>query len=489
MSPPLLGQTGQPPPAGSEEVVFHRDVQPILRRRCFACHSTGEAKGGLRLDAKKYAVRGGDSGGSILAGSLSENEIFRRITSTEDGHRMPLEGGPLADNEIRTIRRWVEQGANWPDEPPPEPVNVLIEPWYVAYTEPLQQHVDRLGWAPAILVVFLVLVLVNERLKARWRKQGDEQPAGPFRRCCQRLSVPLCLAIGLAIVCGGLIQYIRHLQHDLRRSEQRFARSNSDSPDDGNPRWHIHEAYFPPHPPRLSGEYYRGNDERSDELFNGGFYRTATLRLALCDADKLPLEVGDEVEGPMWVRVEIQRAKSATPTLFTNEIMQATFMSQVLPGVPVEDVSEQVMHFETARDGELWQAYFPVAAPKPGEQSAAGTFYIYKGNIRDNVIQGSAHYQVDYDLAFEGKRLLEGSALRMGNVLRFGALHVPQQGEIQMSEWFDSRPIPEIDGENSTDPILLGAPEHVSNRETNTPPTARENTSEKPPASNANSRE
>ena len=40
---------------------FEKSVRPLLVRRCFACHSAaaGEQKGGLRLDTRKGAFRGG----------------------------------------------------------------------------------------------------------------------------------------------------------------------------------------------------------------------------------------------------------------------------------------------------------------------------------------------------------------------------------------------------------------------------------------------
>ena len=46
---------------------------------------------------------------------------------------------------------------------------------------------------------------------------------------------------------------------------------------------------------RVSAVYYRGNDERGPQLFNGGVYRTATFHLSLCDERRQPVVVGDRV--------------------------------------------------------------------------------------------------------------------------------------------------------------------------------------------------
>ena len=49
---------------------FEKSVRPLLVRRCFACHSAraGKQKGGLRLDTRTAAFRGGDSGRAIVPG-------------------------------------------------------------------------------------------------------------------------------------------------------------------------------------------------------------------------------------------------------------------------------------------------------------------------------------------------------------------------------------------------------------------------------------
>jgi hypothetical protein len=41
------------------EVDYSKEVKPILRARCFACHGALKQKGGLRLDTAVSAIRGG----------------------------------------------------------------------------------------------------------------------------------------------------------------------------------------------------------------------------------------------------------------------------------------------------------------------------------------------------------------------------------------------------------------------------------------------
>ena len=62
----------------------------------------------------------------------------------------------------------------------------------------------------------------------------------------------------------------------------------------------------------------------------------------------------------------------------------------------------------------------------------------------------------------------EDGHLGLDSEIWMGALYVnsrvsppPMEGRIPFDSWFSERPIPEIEGEPSTDPVLLGEPEHL----------------------------
>jgi hypothetical protein len=48
----------------------------------------------------------------------------------------------------------------------------------------------------------------------------------------------------------------------------------------------------------------------------------------------------------------------------------------------------------------------------------------------------------------------------MGSLFWTPAIEHPNQGKVPLKEWFDDEPIPEVTGENTKDPVLLGIPEH-----------------------------
>ncbi|MFO0803972.1 MAG: PSD1 and planctomycete cytochrome C domain-containing protein [Gemmataceae bacterium] len=94
---------------------FDRDVRPIFAKHCSSCHGEKNQKGGLRLDLKKDALAGGDSGPVIVPKKPGDSPLLHRITSKEESERMPPKGMGLSAAEIATLKAWIEQGAPWPD--------------------------------------------------------------------------------------------------------------------------------------------------------------------------------------------------------------------------------------------------------------------------------------------------------------------------------------------------------------------------------------
>src|SRR5215207_8057221 len=83
---------GLPANADGPNPDYFHDVRPILADNCFRCHGADEQsrEGGLRLDIREAAVRGGDAGDSaIVPGKPDASQLIRRITSRDKSERMP----------------------------------------------------------------------------------------------------------------------------------------------------------------------------------------------------------------------------------------------------------------------------------------------------------------------------------------------------------------------------------------------------------------
>ena len=112
----VAGVTGSA--RAEERVRFNRDVLPILAENCLACHGFegSKRKAGLRLDRRADAVAKLDSGSTtIVPGDVANSELWVRVTSDDDTERMPpVETGKrLTVAQRETLRRWIEQGAEY----------------------------------------------------------------------------------------------------------------------------------------------------------------------------------------------------------------------------------------------------------------------------------------------------------------------------------------------------------------------------------------
>ena len=102
--------------AAAEEVdpgaaFFTRRVEPILRERCYGCHSHDtEISGGLALDVRSGWEQGGRSGPSIVPGDPQASLLITAVRHGIDGQTMPPDD-PLPDAEIETLVEWVRRGA------------------------------------------------------------------------------------------------------------------------------------------------------------------------------------------------------------------------------------------------------------------------------------------------------------------------------------------------------------------------------------------
>lgn len=113
---PLLWPSSAAVTTLQQQVDFIRDIQPILAANCWKCHGGDKASGQLRLDVKALAMKGGISGAVIIPGFSRDSRLIQRLTGADGQQRMPPGGPPLQPAQIELIRRWIDEGAAWPDQ-------------------------------------------------------------------------------------------------------------------------------------------------------------------------------------------------------------------------------------------------------------------------------------------------------------------------------------------------------------------------------------
>ncbi len=100
---------------------FKRDIEPILSAKCHSCHGAKDNRNGLRLDLRRSALGGGDTGPAIIPGNSAESLLIRYVTGENDEKIiMPQKGERLSRSEIQLLRTWIDQGAEWPQGSEPE---------------------------------------------------------------------------------------------------------------------------------------------------------------------------------------------------------------------------------------------------------------------------------------------------------------------------------------------------------------------------------
>ncbi len=102
---------------------YEREIKPLLRDHCYACHGVFKQQGNLRLDSAASALKGGDTGPAIERGN--DQSLILQVVTGAAGFRMPPEGEgqPLTEAEIARLRQWIKDGA-----PAPEQEEVLADP-------------------------------------------------------------------------------------------------------------------------------------------------------------------------------------------------------------------------------------------------------------------------------------------------------------------------------------------------------------------------
>ena len=94
-----------------EKVDFAKSVQGVFEARCIDCHGSKKQKGDLRLDKKETALAE-----VIQPGNSGESELAKLISLPADHEDiMPNKGEPLTKEQIEVIKKWIDEGANWPD--------------------------------------------------------------------------------------------------------------------------------------------------------------------------------------------------------------------------------------------------------------------------------------------------------------------------------------------------------------------------------------
>jgi len=113
---------------------FEKKIRPVLVRECYECHSSAKAEpgGGLRLDFRDGARKGGESGPAVVPGDVSASLVISAMR--HDSFEMPPKK-KLDQSIIDDFVRWISDGAVDSRDNPPKEVDLASKIWEETFNE------------------------------------------------------------------------------------------------------------------------------------------------------------------------------------------------------------------------------------------------------------------------------------------------------------------------------------------------------------------
>lgn len=98
-----------------QTVDFSRQILPIFRRSCLACHNSKDAEGGVILESPDLIAKGGESGPAVLPGDGAGSLLLKLASRAEKPFMPPRNNKagapPLTPDELGLVQAWINQGA------------------------------------------------------------------------------------------------------------------------------------------------------------------------------------------------------------------------------------------------------------------------------------------------------------------------------------------------------------------------------------------
>ncbi len=112
-----------PPVTAAEEptarISFADTIKPILREKCSHCHNRKTLPDKVSFESKKLAFVTTKAGQPIIVPGKPDESLMVIALESPVFHEkaMPLVGEKPNVDEVALIRRWIAEGATWPDGP------------------------------------------------------------------------------------------------------------------------------------------------------------------------------------------------------------------------------------------------------------------------------------------------------------------------------------------------------------------------------------
>ena len=99
----------------TEAVDFGKEIFPLLKKNCIACHNGSKAKGQLNLEDPEVILKGGSEGPAIVPGKPEESFLLQVAAHQEDPIMPPEKNKanavPFTSEELGLLSLWIAEGA------------------------------------------------------------------------------------------------------------------------------------------------------------------------------------------------------------------------------------------------------------------------------------------------------------------------------------------------------------------------------------------
>ena len=216
--------------------------------------------------------------------------------------------------------------------------------------------------------------------------------------------------------------------------------------------------------PSLKSTFYRGNDERNPNLYNGGNYRTAEFYIDLCNNDGQSVNYDSQVSADnLFIRVTIKRSPNTAEYFWKKERMDGIYVTKNSGKFhwTKDKVTDSVQLIETEHENS-WKFRYPLINFHT-DNHIMGIIYLCEKRKSDNgdLIGGRFHYAFQFNLEINDDTLDTMSDVWMGPLYRKRSLRI---WEIPENEWLSPIPIPENQSKTPVrDSTLLGIKDYEDN--------------------------
>ena len=150
---------------------FENKIRPLLADNCYKCHSTQaeKVKGGLLLDTREGALKGGETGPAVVPGDLEKSLLIKAVRYTDPDLQMPPKDKKLSDEQIANLEAWVKMGA-----PDPRLASASQKTWkdsgkdhwaWQPLTKPVVPEVKDSAWGKTPVDNFILAKLDEKKMK------------------------------------------------------------------------------------------------------------------------------------------------------------------------------------------------------------------------------------------------------------------------------------------------------------------------------------